>query len=200
MVQALDDDKAAYAETVVGIGGKVIVFEEEKFDVGVRQLAVASEAFDKDGDGMLDFEEFAKFIREREAGRHSDALLRKRFTSLDADGSGKVDMNEYIAWALRDSLIRSSQRVLDLFQEWDTDGSGTITKQELRAAITTLGFEANKRIVDALFDELDEGGDGKVSAALDSRTAPAAPRCARALTPAVCARRCGRVAGVVPGA
>ena len=43
--------------------------------------------------------------------------MKRAFQHIDIDGSGKVDMSEYIMWSLRDALIRSSQRVLDLFEE-----------------------------------------------------------------------------------
>jgi Ca2+-binding EF-hand superfamily protein len=118
---------------------------------------------------LLDFDEFAKLIREREEGHHSDVQLRHRFDALDIDGSGQVSLDEYLAWSLRDALIRSSERVLDLFQEWDADGSGSITRAELFRAVKALGFDAAREQVDALFDELDAG---KVGSHPRARPAP----------------------------
>ena len=40
------------------------------------------------------------------AGEHSEGELRQRFHDLDADGSGKVDMQEYIRWCLHDAICR----------------------------------------------------------------------------------------------
>ena len=162
-VAPLAGDVAAYEKQIVGIGGAVIDFEEEAFDVGMRHNAIDHSLADADNDGMLDFDEFCRLIRDREEGTHGEVSLRKRFTALDADGSGKVDMSEYLLWSLRDALIRSSQRVLDLFEEWDDDGSGTITKKELGRAVEAMGFTGfGKGAVDALFAELDGDGSGKV--------------------------------------
>jgi hypothetical protein len=44
--------------------------------------------------------------------------------------SGKLDLNEYIQWALRESLSKSRGKVIDLFRGWDADGSGYIDFQE----------------------------------------------------------------------
>ena len=48
------------------------------------------DAFDKDRNRRLDYREFSKLVREREIGIHTEEALRKRFKSLDTDGSGKL--------------------------------------------------------------------------------------------------------------
>eukprot|EP00966_Prymnesium_polylepis_P193760 4490929-Prymnesium_polylepis.1 len=90
---------------------------EEDFESGMRQNAMEYQTHDADQDNKLDFDEFCALVREREVGDHSDEALRQRFEALDRDGSGKVDLNEYVLWALRDALTRSSSRVIDLFRQ-----------------------------------------------------------------------------------
>ena len=115
--------------------------EEENFDAGMRRQAQDYEANDVDQDGKLDFDEFCALVRDREAGEFTEEELRARFEALDADGSGKVDMSEYLRWSLREALTRSSTRVIDLFKQWDDDGSGEISKKEFRKAIKSMGFD-----------------------------------------------------------
>ena len=113
------------------------------------------EAADVDQDNKLDFGEFCAMVRDREEGDHTEDELRERFTALDADGSGKVDMSEYLQFSLKDALQRSSQRVVDLFRAWDEDRSGSVDKKEFHRAIRSLGFDVQMEDSDAVFDSLD---------------------------------------------
>ena len=137
--------------------------EEENFEEGMRRNAADYEAHDVDQDNKLDFAEFCAMVRSREEGEHTDEELHQRFVELDEDGSGKVDMNEYIRWSLRDALSRSAARVIDLFRKWDEDDSGTISKREFRRAIRALGFDFfDTSEIDSVFDEFDTDGSGDI--------------------------------------
>ena len=112
--------------------------EQEAFDVGMRQNAIGFSVADADADNKLDFDEFCAMVREREMGEHTEAELRARFEYLDGDHSGKVDMHEYLRFALRDALSRSAAKVIEIFQEWDENGDGELSKTEFRLACRKL--------------------------------------------------------------
>ena len=131
----------------------------------VRQDAMEFDDVDRDQDNKLDFGEFCALVRKREVGSHSESELRERFEKLDADGSGKVDMNEYIVFVLRDALSRSSQRVIELFVKWDEDASGEIDKREFRRLVGSMGFSmiGDASEIDLVFDSFDADGSGKLA-------------------------------------
>ena len=126
----------------------------------MRNNARARDAADVNRGGVLDLDEFCRFVRAREEGEFSDLELRARFAAMDADGSGTVDMSEYLRWSLRDALARSAERVMDLFRSWDLDRSGTVDKEEFHWAVCALGVEVARADTDAVFDSLDDDGSG----------------------------------------
>ena len=69
-------------------------------------------------------------------------------------------MHEYLQWSLKDALMRSSSRVVDLFRAWDEDGNGTIDKKEFGKAVRSLGFDVERADTDAVFDSLDDDKSG----------------------------------------
>ena len=155
---------------------------EAAFNQEMVYNALDYEIHDEDSDNNLDFREFCALVRKREYGWHSERELKTRFKELDLDGSGKIDMNEYICWSLRDAMIRSAARVLDLFRLWDKDGSGHITKRDFRRGIRALGFDfvADDQPVDTVFDRLDVDGSGTIEyqelyTALHPPVAPPSP-------------------------
>jgi Ca2+-binding EF-hand superfamily protein len=88
--------------------------------------------------------------------------LDRRLAELDKDGSGQIDMAEYIIWSLKDALARSSQRVVDLFRAWDEDRSGTIDKKEFFKAVRALGFDVEEKDANLVFDALDADKSGEL--------------------------------------
>jgi len=149
--------KAAAAEE-----GDVAGKGEEDFEAGMRQNAMERDAADADQDGKLDFGEFCQFVRDREEGEFTEEDLKKRFDALDEDGSGKVDMSEYLLWSLREALSRSAQRVIDVLHAWDEDRSGSVDAKEFTKAIRALGFDVDKEDAEAVFAALDADGSGQL--------------------------------------
>ena len=94
--------------------------QKDDFYKLMKKRAANYYSADKDGDSQLDFEEFCEMIANRDdADQFKPETLRLLFDKLDMDGSGKLDLSEYIQWALRESLQKAKGKVIDLFRAWD---------------------------------------------------------------------------------
>ena len=88
------------------------------FEGRARHDVESHSTADTNADRRLDFAEFCALFRERTDSVHlSEASLRARFDELDTDGTGLLEMHEYMRFALCDALARSSSRVVDLFRQ-----------------------------------------------------------------------------------
>ena len=72
------------------------------------------------------------------------------------------DSNEYIQWALRESLTKSRGKVIDLFRAWDADGSGQIDFDEFSTVLFALGFKCSRRDAQNVFGSFDVDGGGQI--------------------------------------
>jgi Ca2+-binding EF-hand superfamily protein len=57
---------------------------------------------DRDDDGQIDFTEFRALVRELDDGLMDDEMLRIGFFETDADGNGRINIDEFRAWWLAD--------------------------------------------------------------------------------------------------
>jgi len=55
------------------------------------------ERVDADGNGRIDESEMARLLDELGAG-FSDAQVHSAFTSIDVNGSGQIELEEFRAW------------------------------------------------------------------------------------------------------
>jgi len=141
---------------------------EGKGDFAGNMQIKADDFFDadKDGDTELEFPEFVQMIRKRDpddsSSKMSDAELKKLFQQLDLDGSGTVDLAEYVQWALQQALRESKGRVLELFKSWDDDNSGFVDCNEFHQALNGMGFRCSKKDAKKVFSALDPDNSGKL--------------------------------------
>jgi len=122
--------------------------------------------WDRDGSGSIDrreFDENVTALGATNAVEITQEMLDLAWGEIDLDGSGAITYEEWLAITLRDVLAQSSSRVLDAFLQWDEDHSGTVDRNEFCNAVSRLGFDAPRCIVEEVFDEMDTDGSGSLT-------------------------------------
>lgn len=129
-----------------------------------RYIDMVFEILDEDGSGEIDHKELTTALRPITISRNKhrirqDATRKSKMGSLVklSAASGKSVQEQ-----LREILDKNRVRVIDLFHDWDTDHDGFITAKEFRQAIIALGFEAERKDVDALFNFFDKDRSGQL--------------------------------------
>ncbi|GKY91060.1 hypothetical protein MPSEU_000078800 [Mayamaea pseudoterrestris] len=122
----------------------------------IVELSRTFEAFDKNRNGIVTFEEF-KMALERSA--LSDEVLKEVFDSVDINKDGHLRYTEFLAATVEAHGHISEDRIADAFDRLDSDGTGFISKKNLQEI---LGEDCNDEI-EAIICSADENKDGKIS-------------------------------------
>uniref|UniRef100_A0A1W7RAU7 Calglandulin n=1 Tax=Hadrurus spadix TaxID=141984 RepID=A0A1W7RAU7_9SCOR len=131
-----------------------------------EQIAEFKEAFnlfDQNGDGCIEAAELGVIMRSL-GQRPTEAELRQMVTSVDVDGNGTIEFDEFLIMMARKlHETDSEQELREAFRVFDKDGDGFISATELRLVMTNLGEKLTDEEVDDMIKEADLDGDGVVN-------------------------------------
>jgi len=148
--------------------------------------ADAVSTWDEDGDGVLNDEELASFMRETmppppgNRGMGPAASAEGLFQALDADESTGISESELTQWA--ENMSEETGNALDVsstFSDYDLDGDGELSSSELDSFLTENGIGAPEATAaerqeeentgvgtadsESVISEYDTNGDGVLS-------------------------------------
>uniref|UniRef100_A0A8D0G5Q7 Calglandulin n=1 Tax=Sphenodon punctatus TaxID=8508 RepID=A0A8D0G5Q7_SPHPU len=131
-----------------------------------EQIAEFKEAFllfDKDGNGSVSTEELGTVMRS--LGQNpTEAELKDMIHEVDTDGSGTIDLPEFLSMMARTIRCSNSEEAIrKAFQVFDRDGNGFVSAAELRHVMTKLGEKLSEEEVNEMIKEADVDGDGQVN-------------------------------------
>lgn len=130
-------------------------------------------ALDKDKDGRLAKEDLIKGYKEMFGeGFPAEEEVDKIMVKLDIDGSGYIDLTEFIMATINKKKLLSRERLISAFQLFDRvlllccdlfkDGSGSISAEEIKQILGASGNIPDELWKDVIM-EVDQNGDGEVS-------------------------------------
>ncbi|EGF80654.1 hypothetical protein BATDEDRAFT_87987 [Batrachochytrium dendrobatidis JAM81] len=106
------------------------------FDVKKAEVLKVLRDYDKDNQGLIDFEGFNKVMTERILDRDPLEEIRKAFQLFDDDGTGKISLRNLrrVAKEIGESL--DDEELQAMIDEFDLDQDGEINEQEFIGIMT----------------------------------------------------------------
>ncbi|KAL0213946.1 hypothetical protein P9112_006130 [Eukaryota sp. TZLM1-RC] len=126
-------------------------------------LREAFNLFDKDSNGVIDFEEL-RCVMSSLGYKPSEAELQTMMDSVDLDKNGVIDFSEFTA------LMTSSQpqdseedELRAAFNTFDKNSDGFISRDELQTMMEALGISLSESELSEMFETADTNSDGVIS-------------------------------------
>ncbi len=84
-------------------------------------------------------------------------------TSVDMDGNGTIDYNEFITSAINKEKVLSKQNLELAFKTFDKDKSGKISIEEIGQIFNQTRAGVDKAVFEGMIKDADKNGDGEIS-------------------------------------
>ena len=125
-----------------------------------EEIVAIKSLFDstKGEDGMITIAQLKESFNQMELNEVSAENL---FKSMDQDGNGKIDFNEFINAAVEQYSYFREEELLETFKIIDLDGSGKLSKMEIKTALLK-DDKVSDETVDKLVKEFDLNSDGEI--------------------------------------
>jgi len=128
-----------------------------------EEIKEAFDLFDVDHSGSIDYREL-KAAMKALGVKVDKAELRKMITDVDADGSGSVELPEFITMmTAKMSDSDSREEIEKVFYMFDTDKKGKIEFKDFKRICKELGENMTEDQMASMFEHADGGSKGFVS-------------------------------------
>ncbi|KAJ3193701.1 Calcium-binding component of the spindle pole body (SPB) half-bridge [Irineochytrium annulatum] len=106
------------------------------FDVKKTEVLKILREYDKNGQGLIDFEDFNKVMTEKILDRDPMDEIRKAFQLFDDDGTGKISLRNLRRVAKEIGENLDDEELQAMIDEFDLDQDGEINEQEFISIMT----------------------------------------------------------------
>jgi len=121
--------------------------------------------YDTGNKGFINATQIGKIMAAMQQ-EFDEKQLRKLLTKFDADGSGKLEFEEFCAlvYTVANTVDKETLKkdLRDAFRLFDKEGNGFISRATMKALLKEIANELTDADLDAAIDEIDEDGSGKI--------------------------------------
>ena len=165
-----------FKKAALGIMATMVHEEDD-----IQRLVQAFKTVDEDDDGLIAAEDIVRAMTIASSSadvpsykQPNMAEAERLVSNIDLDGSGSIDIDEFLASAMQKSFYLQESYLNMVFAKFDKDNSGSITREELGEALgdkSILWADAAKggddadyraRVLDRIFDAADVNKDGVI--------------------------------------
>eukprot|EP01060_Flectonema_neradi_P003689 TRINITY_DN1238_c1_g1_i1.p2 TRINITY_DN1238_c1_g1~~TRINITY_DN1238_c1_g1_i1.p2 ORF type:complete len:148 (+),score=36.08 TRINITY_DN1238_c1_g1_i1:57-500(+) len=108
------------------------------FEIPKNELLEMVKAIDKDGNSLIEFDEFEKMVTEKMSQRDSPQEVLKAFNLFDLDKTGFVTVQNMIDVTRMLGETTGPDVLKDFIKEADTDKDGKLSFKEWEAVMTAM--------------------------------------------------------------
>ena len=119
------------------------------------------QAFDTDRSGTVTISELMDGLRKKGVDKAASEVA-ELVQSMDMDGSGELDYEEFIAATLSTAKMENEDNLARAFAYFDKDNSGYISRLEVQKVITDFGLDREFGDVNDFMEAADTNKDGKI--------------------------------------
>jgi Ca2+-binding EF-hand superfamily protein len=130
-------------------------------------IMMAFKLLDKNGDGRISIKELQEVFTNLNF-KFTGAQLKKMVSTIDIDGDGEVDIDEFTAMMSEQASsnekisLSPEDELKEVFKLFDTDGNGKISPMELAQTMKALGENLSPEDIKSMMSEVDENNDKQI--------------------------------------
>ncbi|KAF7632576.1 Legumain, partial [Meloidogyne graminicola] len=141
-------------EILAEIDGSLIEEYEKFFD-----------RFDKHNHGYIMATQIGQIMKAMEQ-EFDERTLRRLIRKFDADGSGKIEFDEFCAlvYTVANSIDKETLRreLREAFRLFDKEGNGYISTITLKELLKEIAPDLSEKELESAVDDIDQNGSGKI--------------------------------------
>jgi len=121
--------------------------------------------YDRGKQGFINATQIGKIMGDMQQ-EVDEKQLRNYLAKFDADGSGKLEFEEFCAlvYTVANTVDKETLKkdLRDAFRLFDKEGNGYISRVTMKALLKEIAPELTDADLDGAIDEIDEDGSGKI--------------------------------------
>ena len=118
------------------------------------------QAFDKDNDGQLNYQEFEEGLLRLKSQKIKPDEIHSYFYAIDTLKNGRIDYSEFIAACLQKNIILKEENLFEAFSMLDKEHTGKISKSALMSVLKL--HSKDDSYVNELIKNADKNQDGYI--------------------------------------